>query len=325
MKIISPVDNLKETSQLLEAGADELYGGYLPPEWQNYSLTASLNQRTFSAAQISSESELAEIITMSHDAGASFALTLNAPFYSDDQFPLMLDYVDKMVELKIDSLILADIGLLRILRNRHKHLEYHASTLAHLTNAGAVRLMASQGIQRVVLPRHLTIADMSAIINQVDNVTFDAFLLVGKCPNTEGLCTFHHASPDKVWPCEIPYELTPLHENASDHLREAMQRQKSWSETNRRHGCGLCAIPSLAKSGVHGLKLVGRGAPALQKVRNIALTKDFLALAADCVDFKEYKQQAMAAHKERFGAACHQNVCYYPEFFYSENGCGGAE
>ncbi len=315
MLIISPVDNLKEADLLLQAGADELYGGYIPAEWDNYSLAASLNQRTFSTAQIASEQELSEIISLVHAHKRTFALTLNAPFYTDKQLPLLLEYVDRMVTIGIDSLILADPGLLRLLQKRHGHLEYHASTLAHLTNSGAVRFMAEQGMQRVILPRHLNVADMTSIIRQVPKIHFDAFLLVGKCPNTEGLCTFHHSSPEKIWPCEITYELAPLTDGPSSQLRHAMQRQDSWSETNRRHGCGLCAVPHLREAGVHGLKLVGRGAPSTQKVRNVILTKEFLSLAESVTDFAEYRRMAMAAHKERFGAVCHQNICYYPEFF----------
>jgi putative protease len=315
MRIISPVDNFQEAGLLLEAGADELYGGYIPAEWNNYSLAASLNQRTFSTAQIASERELAKIITLVHSYERTFALTLNAPFYTDEQLPLLIEYLDRMVSIGIDSLILADPGLLRLLKKRHPHLEFHASTLAHLTNSGAVRFMAEQGMQRIVLPRHLSVSDMAAIIQQVPGVLCDAFLLVGKCPNSEGLCTFHHSSSEKIWPCEIPYEVVPLVDGASSRLLQAIQRQNSWSETNRRHGCGLCAIPSLRKAGIHGLKLVGRGAPAAQKVRNITLTREFLALAESLTDFAEYRRKAMAAHRERFGAVCHRNVCYYPEFF----------
>lgn len=315
MRIISPVDNLDEASLLLQAGADELYGGYIPPEWDDYSLTASLNQRTFSTAQIASEQELAEIVALVHACDRRFALTLNAPYYTDRQLPLLTEYVDRMVSLGIDGLILADPGLLRSLKKRHAHLEYHASTLAHLTNAGAVRFMAGQGVQRVVLPRHLSVADMASIVRQVSGIPCDAFLLVGKCPNSEGLCTFHHSSPEKIWPCEIPYEIAPLAGEGSPLLQRAMLRQGSWAETNRRHGCGLCAIPQLIAAGVHGVKLVGRGAPAAQKVRNVALTREFLALAEHTTDFAEYRSQAVAAHLARFGAACHQNVCYYPEFF----------
>ncbi len=185
--------------------------------------------------------------------------------------------------------------------------------------------MADQGIERVVLPRHLTVAEMSAIVAEVNQVSFDAFLMVGKCPNTEGLCTFHHSSPEKIWPCEIPYELKPLNGSGNKFLTAALKSQKSWSTTNRRHGCGLCAIPHLLNAGIHGLKLVGRGAPAVQKCRNINLTRDFIRLATETESFSLYRKKAMAAHRERFGSACHQNVCYYPEFFYMENGYGGIE
>ena len=123
MRIISPVDNLQETAMLLEAGADELYGGYLPAEWADYSLAASLNQRTFSAAQIDTEEELKAIVDLSHTHGGTFALTLNAPFYTDAQLPMLTDYIDRMVTLGIDSLILADVGILRLLKERYPVIE----------------------------------------------------------------------------------------------------------------------------------------------------------------------------------------------------------
>ena len=315
MHIISPIDMIAEVDLLIDAGAKELYGGYLPPEWRDYGLAASLNQRTFEGAQIRTEEELAEIILCCRAQKVTFALTLNAPFYTHTQMPLIIDFVDRMVDIGVDSIILADLGLLKLLKKRHNHLEFQASTLAHLTNSGAVSFMANQGIQRIVLPRHLTVADMAAIAQQHAKLRFDAFLLVGKCPNTEGLCTFHHSSPDKIWPCEIPYEIEPLRAEQSKTLSEAIARQKSWSKTNRRHGCGLCAIPHLKKASITGLKLVGRGAPTKQKVKNIHLTQKFLTLAETCKDFADYQRQAITAHRERFGSACHQNVCYYPEFF----------
>lgn len=314
MRIISPVDHLAETGSLLQAGADELYGGFVPPEWrEDYSLLASLNQRTFAAAQIDSEAELAGIISLTHAAGRHFALTLNAPFYSDAQLPLLLDYLDRMVGLGIDGLILADLGLLRLIAGRYPALELHASTMAHLSNSGALRFYAAQGIRRAILPRHLTVAEMTVIAAAVPEVRCDAFMLVGKCPNTEGLCTFHHVSPDRIWPCEIPYEIAACKGEASPVLAAAMARQASWARTDRRHGCGLCAVPLLAGAGIYGLKLVGRGAPTAQKVHNISLVREFVRLAAEEPDFAGYRRRAMAAHRARFGAVCHPNICYYPE------------
>lgn len=319
MRLISPVDHLAETESLLEAGADELYGGFVPPEWQaSFDLLASLNQRTFAAAQIGSAAELQGIVRLTHAVGRRFILTLNAPFYSDVQLPLLLDYLDRMVAMGIDGLILADLGLLRLLAGRYPALELHASTMAHISTSGALRFYASQGVRRAVLPRHLPVAEMAAIAAAVPEVRCDAFLLVGKCPNTEGLCTFQHVSPERIWPCEIPYRIAPLVNPPATALQAAMRRQASWAQTDRRHGCGLCAIPQLRQGGIDGLKLVGRGAPTPQKLNNLRLARHFLQLAETVTDFNAYRQQAMAAHRARFGAACHVNICYYPELLDNE-------
>jgi len=320
MKIVSPIDHRAEAAALLSAGADELYGGYVPPAWPDRFVSlASINQRTFDSAQIASHADLIEIVQQAHDRGATFSLTLNAPYYTAEQVPFLLDYVDGAVVAGVDGIILADLGLLRLLQPRHPAVEYHASTLAHLLNSGAVAFYAQQGISRIVFPRHLTVTEMAEIADQNHTLRYDAFMLVGKCPNTEGLCTFHHSNPDKIWPCEIPYDIDSQIPNPSPQLLQAMARQKSWSTTNRRHGCGLCAIPALLKMGIHGVKLVGRGAPTAQKIQNLRLVRDFIDLADDlALSSDDYHQRAVAAHQQRFASPCSPNVCYYPEFYEAE-------
>ncbi len=318
MKIISPVDRLDETDALLAAGANELYGGFVPNDWQEkFSLLVSINQRTFATAQLASWEDLAGVVTRCHDQGATFSLVLNAPFYSDLQSGLLIDYVGEAVRQGVDEIILADLGLLRCLKPIFPELGYHASTLAHLGNAAAVAFYASQGITRAILPRHLSTAEMAAIVAKVPYMRFDAFLLVGKCPNTEGLCTFHHSNSSKRWPCEIPYRLTPQ-QSVPDVLQRAMQRQGSWSQTDRRHGCGLCALPALKRAGIDGLKLVGRGAPTSQKVCNIILVRHFVSRALKMSDETLFRAEARAAHRQRFASLCSTNVCYYPEFFQED-------
>ncbi len=316
MKIIAPVDHADEAAALLAAGAGELYGGYIPQVWQRrFGPLASINQRTFSGAQIESYAGLCTVAASCRDAGGEFALTLNSPFYSEVQIPLLLDYVAEAVRAGVSSVILADLGLLRELKKQFPELLFHASTLAHLANSAAIRFYQHQGIGRVILPRHLTLAEMSEIRRQVGDIPCDAFLLVGKCPNTEGLCSFHHSSSDKIWPCEIPYRIEPLKEPASSNLQLAMQAQSGWAQSNRRHGCGLCAIPHLLKAGFDGLKLVGRGAPTNRKLVNISATLEFLNLARQESDFSAYRRAAIASHRRIFGVSCNENVCYYPELF----------
>ena len=217
------------------------------------------------------------------------------------------------VEIMLER-IQDDKTLLVQLRARFPDFEYHASTLAHLTNSAAVRFYAEQGITRAVFPRHLTIAEMETMASKLPEIRFDAFMLVGKCANTEGLCSFHHSSPDKIWPCEISYTIAPGNLPASASLQRAIDRQASWSRSNRRHGCGLCALPELMRIGLHGVKLVGRGAATALKIRNVKLVKEFINLAAAETDGNAFRRRARAAHQASFGSPCCRNVCYYPEF-----------
>ncbi|MBE0499953.1 MAG: U32 family peptidase [Desulfuromonadales bacterium] len=316
MRIISPVDQLSEVLPLLNAGATELYGGYVPSGWSDrFSLYASINQRTFDSAQIGSMEELTAILEQVHARDARFSLTLNAPFYTDAQIPALLDYIAEAVSIGVDGLILADLGLLRQIRKLYPQIELHASTLAHLANSEAVAVYVDAGIDRVVLPRHLPVAEMAAIIKRHPGVAFDAFLLIGNCPNTEGLCTFHHSSPDKIWPCEIPYTIEAVEADLSGALQGVIEQQMSWSRSNRRNGCGLCAIPALERGGVFGLKLVGRGASTAMKVKNVLLAAEFDRLALTGLMDDLFQKKAHAAHRDRFGQDCTVNLCYYPEFF----------
>lgn len=316
MRIISPVDQLSEVEPLLDAGATELYGGFVPPEWsERFSLYSSINQRTFDSAQISTVDEFGAILHRVHARDARFSLTLNASFYTDAQIPVLLDYIAEVVSAGVDGLILADLGLLRQIRPLYPNLELHASTLAHLANSEAVSVYVDAGIDRVVLPRHLPVAEMSSIVKAHPDICFDAFLLIGNCPNTEGLCTFHRSSPDRIWPCEIPYEIEAIEPCSTESVPAVIEQQASWSRSNRRHGCGLCAIPALQQAGLFGLKLVGRGAPTAMKIKNVILASEFDSLALSGENSDLFQQLARAAHRKRFGQVCSANVCYYPEFF----------
>ena len=48
-------------------------------------------------------------------------------------------------------------------------------------------------------------------------------------------------------------------------------------------------------------------------VGNLLLVREFLELARTSADFAAYRRRAVAAHRQRFGADCHPNICYYPE------------
>ena len=314
-KLVSPVDHASEAEVLLESGADELYGGVVPPAWEKrFGLLGSLNQRTFAQAQLQGFDELETVVRAAHARHKRFSLTLNAPFYSNDQHELIDEIVATASEIGIDGLILADPGLLRRLKSTYPHIEYHVSTLAHAGNVPSLTYFQQLGATRAGIPRHIDTRSIAQLAAELPQMRLDAFVIVGKCPNTEGLCTFHHAREDRIWPCEIPYTIRALEDPPGDALHHAILRQSSWSQSNRRHGCGLCALPALLKAGIYGLKLVGRGAPTSMKQANLKLILDFIAMAQSGMAGEEFRCAARTAHHQRFGSPCRANVCYYPKF-----------
>lgn len=309
LKLLCPTDMPEEVRLLAEAGADALYGGVIPKSWRDRVLSA--NQRTFAAAQFPSEGTFAEAARDAASLGTPMHLTLNAPVYDPDSYVDLVALAERAAGWGVAGLIVGDPGLLLRLRDADLGLEITLSTLAGFMNRGSLAFFKQFGLKRAVLPRHLTLAEVASIVQSDPELEFEAFILVGKCPNEEAHCTFQHVSETKRWPCEIPYELKDLQRKPLLESHPRATYETRWSEVDRRCGCGLCAIPLLAVAGVQWLKLVGRGGPTKGKLANVELVRRFMKEGWD-------RAEARAAYRERFGSPCSPLVCYFPEL-YSEN------
>ncbi len=303
-RILAPVDREEEVALLAAAGAHELYGGVQPQGWAGRSISA--NQRTFASAQFPSEESFARAAAEARAAGTPLHLTLNAPLYDPSDQGDLLALAERATGWGVAGVIVGDLGLLRRLQRAELPLEVTLSTLAGALNRHAVAFFRRFGVSRVVLPRHLTLGEMGALVGAAPDLAYEAFVLVGRCPNEEAYCTFQHSSPEKRWPCEIPYALTGLDAGPLPEGHPLSRWHASWGEADRRLACGLCAIPELTRAGVRHLKIVGRGGPSPAKAANVRLVADFLSGARS-------REDALAAYQARFGRPCHVLACYFPE------------
>jgi putative protease len=310
-EILAPVNALEEVVPLLEAGAHWLYGGVVPGEWADrFPTTVLLNQRTFASAQFPSMAQLGDAVLRIREHGGAFALTLNAPFYMDEQLPLVVDLAHWASDAGIGALIVADPGLISRLGEEGIELPLHLSTMGVAANAHSVKLYADLGITRVILPRFLSLEQISTLITAMPKMEYEAFVLVGKCPHIEGLCTFVHDSPDRRWPCEWEWDMAD-----DDGNRPPVNISGHFSgirESDRRDGCGLCALPALKAAGVSTFKVVGRGAPLerkLQLVRHLNRLLEEAPTQPDEAWFSKCKE----SYQELYGHRCCEHNCYYPE------------
>lgn len=310
MKILSPFDSIDEVVPLLNAGADELYGGVIPDGWRSGAV--AVNRRSFADAQFGSEAEFGAAVGLAAERGAPVDLTLNAPFYHPSLYPELLDFTARALDWGIRSIIASDPGLLARVRERFPEALLTLSTMAGAVNREAFAFYRRFDVGRAVLPRHLTLAEMASIVSSAPDLEFEAFVLIGKCPNEEAYCTFQHVSREKRWPCEIPYRVYEG-DSAVEASGETPQvaAKRRWMGVDRRMACGLCGVGSLRAMGVKVLKLVGRGGPTPGKVANVRLVRRYADSGGVDVDARE-------GYAERFGRPCVREICYFPELFRSK-------
>jgi len=192
VKILAPVNNSKEVEKIIDAGADEIYCGVLPHNWkEKFTNIASSNRREWQAANLPNFCQLQEVVDIAHSNNIPVYLALNA-LYTKKQYPLVFEQVEKSKKIKVDALIVADLGLLLSLKREKIDLNIHISTGGTTFNSETAKFYEELGASRIVLPRHLNIKEIEQIVKSCPSLEFEVFILNSGCKNIDGFCTFQH-------------------------------------------------------------------------------------------------------------------------------------
>src|SRR5690606_28503077 len=112
------------------------------------------------------------------------------------------------------------------------------------------------GVTRIVLPRHMTLAEIEA--TAVPGVEREVFALNDGCAFEEGTCSTTHAFRPFCMDDRLGEGATRLDERYA-FWRWTLDNCGSRQSRGYTLGpCGLCALPRLAAMGVASLKVVGR-------------------------------------------------------------------
>jgi len=313
MKILSPLRSVSEVGPLKAAGADEFYCGLAPPGWKEKFGAAWTNRRHPDSAGVLDEQALREIISAA--GSAPVHITLNSPHYPPGAVQMLAEYGTRLLqELGVCALIVADMDLLLALIERGHAADLHLSSLATSTNAASARFFRELGVSRIILPRHLTLAEIDRCV--IDGVGFEAFLINDGCVFEEGLCATTHAAgtfclADGDGLKDMPPGIL------DQYARWKWVQNNCGCSTSRGFPlgpCGLCAIPRLQAAGVGSLKVVGREASLERKYASVKLAAMARDIARNGGGPERIREETIALR----GAAslCHQtHACYYPDLW----------
>jgi len=198
-ELLSPAGDWDALRAAVANGADAVYFG----------LTKySARQR----ATNFSRDELPETIAYLHAHNVRGYVAMNTHIFSDE-LAEAAEVAAAIAQAGADAAIVQDLGLVRLIRRLAPTLPIHASTQMTLTEPRGIEFVRGLGIERVILARELSIAEIGRI-RQATPMPLEVFVHGALCMSYSGQCLASEA----LWgrsanrgqcaqACRLPYRL----------------------------------------------------------------------------------------------------------------------
>ena len=172
VELLAPAGDLERLKISLLYGADAVYIG-----GQDYSLRANANN--FSVEEIK------EACDFAHKLNKKVYLTLNIVFHNEDLKDVN-KFIKDVVKAGIDAFIVSDPFIIKYIKDNYD-VEVHLSTQGSTTNKEAVKYWKSEGIDRVVLAREVSIKEIKEIYEDT-GLDLEVFIHGAMCTFYSGRC-----------------------------------------------------------------------------------------------------------------------------------------
>ncbi|WP_153146910.1 peptidase U32 family protein [Dechloromonas sp. H13] len=191
--LVCPAGSLPALKAAVDNGADAVYLGY----------KNDTNARNFAGLNFDAKT-MSDGIRYAHSKGREVLMAINT-FAQAGRVADWQKAVDGAVDQGVDAIILADVGLLDYARRRHPQQRLHLSVQGSATSYEAINFCQREfGIQRAVLPRVLTLAQVEHVIKNT-TVEIEVFGFGSLCVMNEGRCWLSSyacgESPNTVGAC----------------------------------------------------------------------------------------------------------------------------
>jgi U32 family peptidase len=291
MKITAPLSSASEIDMLLHCGADEIYCGIHPPDWQKHFGSLNwINRRAPFGANLTSIQDVRQVTDAAHAAGTSVHITLNAPFYTSESIDYVKDLAFDLVAIAgIDSVIVNDLNLLLRLNEENFSGRIHLSSLGGCINLWTVAFYASLNIKRIILPRQMQYREIERIVREgrKTGMEFEVFAVNDGCYFEEAHCQTTHGAGGPFCLEKTGFEpiinggngisaagLARHQKQYEEYLWYQNNCGSSFQEDGFPNGpCSLCGFGRFRDWGVTAVKIIGREASFFRKMRSLMLVK----------------------------------------------------
>lgn len=249
-ELLAPAGNMDSLRAALHFGADAVYGGM-----KQYGLRAFAGNFDPDA--------LKEAVTLVHQAGKKFYVTMNSyPF--DDELEGFAEAAALAAEIGVDAAIVADPGAILTLRKKVPQLPMHVSTQANTVNTPAAELYRDLGCERVILAREMSLDRIRTLRKALgDSIQIETFVHGASCMAYSGRCMLSAYLTGRsgnrgecAQPCRWQYAV--MEEKRPGEYLPVAEDEKGTYLFSARDLCLMPLLPDLCEAGVSSLKIEGR-------------------------------------------------------------------
>ncbi len=249
-ELLSPAGNFEKLKAALLYGADAVY-------------LAGQRFGMRSAADNFTVAELYEASKYVHERGKKLYLTLNTMPHGDEYASLKQFLLD-IKDAGIDACIVADLGVLALIKNIIPGMEIHISTQAGIVSAESALAFVALGAKRLVLARELTLEEIKGIRARIPReIELEAFVHGSMCVSYSGRCMLSHHLTGRdanrgacTQPCRWNYKI--VEEKRPDMPLPIEENELGTFIMSSKDMCTVGIIPELTEAGIDSFKIEGR-------------------------------------------------------------------
>ncbi len=254
LEVLAPAGDEERFNACINYGADAVYLGRKQFGMRSSPLNFDFGQ-------------LEKAVKSAHAKGIKVYLTCNT-LPRNNEIPQFEQFVREAVEAKVDALIVADIGLLALIKKYAPDMEIHISTQTGVVNYVTARELHNMGAKRIVLARELSLDEISEIRAKTSpDMEIEAFVHGAMCVSFSGRCLLSQYLVNRdanrgecAQPCRWGYHL--VEEKRPDEFFPVFEDEKGTYILNAKDMCMIEHIDKLAQAGVDSLKIEGRAKSA---------------------------------------------------------------
>ncbi|MCI7472225.1 MAG: U32 family peptidase [Clostridiales bacterium] len=254
IELLSPAGDMERLKMSLAYGADAVYLA-----GNDFGMRAFAGNFT--------EEAMRQAVELCHSKGVSIHVTCNTMPRNDEvaRLPQWLEYLQS---LGVDAAIVADVGVLSLLKKHAPKVKAHISTQASISNYQAARAWYDLGASRVILARELSLDEIREIRAKAPKeLEIEAFVHGAMCVSYSGRCLLSNYMTGRdanrgacAQPCRYKYAL--MEEKRPGEYFPIGEDEGGAFIMNSRDMCMIDHIPELMEAGLNSLKIEGRAKSA---------------------------------------------------------------